>query len=91
MQVRTEGFTIELTDMTDRERQMMMIDIDSVLSRHVATVEDVLICAERMYVSAYGQVVDGGQGDGRKLASLLAERLERQLTNRLKVGGQPIN
>lgn len=44
--------------MTDTDLQLMMLDIDGVLTRHHATTTDVLAAAQQLAVSAVGDLVN---------------------------------
>ena len=47
-----------LCGMTDEQLQMMMLDIDGILTRYKATTADVLAAAQQMAVSAVGDLVN---------------------------------
>lgn len=77
--------------MTDEQRQMMMIDIDEILIRYESNIDDLLICAEAMYLSAAGQLSDQMKASDKswkrkmeKFAKLVCERLYERLANRIE-------
>ena len=57
-------------DIAEREQarthrvQMMMLDIDGILTRYEATTADVLAAAQQMAVSAIGHLVNVGESSG---------------------------
>jgi len=71
--------------MTDAKLQMMMADVGEVLTRYHATVREVLVCGEMMYVSAFGQMAqdDDGSRNLAWLAAEVADRLEEVLLRRI--------
>ena len=70
--------------MTDAKLQMMMADVGEVLTRYHATVREVLVCGEMMYVSAFGQMVQDHDANGLAwLAAEVADRLEEVLLRRI--------
>ena len=56
-----------LYGMNDEQLQLMMLDIDGILTRYEATTADVLAAAQQMAVSAVGDLVNhvGGQSRGQ--------------------------
>ena len=44
--------------MTESERQRMMTDIVDILVSYDSNIDDLLICAEKMYISAAGQLAN---------------------------------
>ena len=78
--------------MTDHEIQLMMLDIDGVLTRHHADTADVLAAAQQMAVSAIGHLVNNGQCsmvNGQSLADAIAEQIREALHKRIDEGPKP--
>ena len=84
--------------MTDHEIQLMMLDIDGVLTRYEATTADVLAAAQQMAVSAIGHLVNNGQcsmvnGQStdalHRFADLAAEQIRETLHKRIDEGPKP--
>jgi len=85
--------------------QMMMLDIDGILTRHEATTADVLAAAQQMAVSAIGHLVNNGQCsarpkgacyqrdarmvNGQSLADAIAEQIRTALHARIAEGKKP--
>lgn len=78
--------------MTDEQLQLMMLDIDGVLTRHHATTTDVLTAAQALATSAIGHLVNNGQCsmvNGQSLADAIAEQIREALHRRIKEGPKP--
>ena len=87
--------------MTNEQLQLMMLDIDGVLTRYEATTAEVLAAAQQMAVSAIGYLVN--QGDGSldasqrnqgpvpliHLADAIAEQIRTALHARIAEGKKP--
>lgn len=50
--------------MTDEQLQLMMLDIDGILTRYGADTTEVLAAAQQMAVSAIGHLVNVGESSG---------------------------
>ena len=75
--------------MTDHEIQLMMLDIDGVLTRYEATTTDVLAAAQQMAVSAIGDLVNAVSKREESQARLGYPEREQGRADRLNhVGGQ---
>ena len=77
--------------MTESKRQMMMTDIVDILVSYDSNIDDLLICAEKMYISAAGQLAnqlasseEGWKGKMKKFAKLVSERLHEKLLARIE-------
>ena len=78
--------------MNDEKLQMMMLDIDGILTRYEATTADVLAAAQQMAVSAIGHLVNNGQCsmvNGQSLADAIAEQIRAALHKRILEGPKP--
>ena len=77
--------------MTDTELQLMMLDIDGVLTRHHADTTDVLAAAQQMAVSAVGDLANkGNQPDTlHRAADAIAEQIRAALHKRIDQGNLP--
>lgn len=77
--------------MEDSRLQMMMLDIDGVLTRHHATATDVLAAAQQMAVSAVGDLVNKGSDPEalHKAADAIAEQIRAALHTRILEGRKP--
>ena len=71
--------------------QMMMLDIDGILTRYEATTADVLAAAQQMAVSAIGDLANkGNQPDIlHPLADAIAEQIRTALHKRIDEGKLP--
>lgn len=83
--------------------QLMMLDIDEVLTRYEATTTDVLAAAQQMAVSAIGDLTNKALADGHqtsdishqtsdalhKLADAIAEQIREALHKRIAEGPKP--
>ena len=89
-----------LCGMNDEKLQMMMLDIDGVLTRHHATATDVLAAAQQMAVSAIGDLTNkmvNGQSSMvndqtealHKAADGIAEQIREALHRRIEEGKLP--
>lgn len=90
-------------DIDEREQarthrvQLMMLDIDGVLSRHGATAVDLLTAAQQIAVSAIGHLVNHvGESSGtgsadtlHLLADAIAEQIRAALHARIAEGKRP--
>lgn len=71
---------------TDLELQLMMASVDEALSLHHPQVVDLMVCAQRLMVSAIGQIADRRdtpQPKLRQLADSLADTLRQALHQRI--------
>ena len=71
--------------------QMMMLDIDGVLTRYEATTADVLAAAQQMAVSAVGNLLNKGSDPDalHKAADAIAEQIRTALHKRIDEGKLP--
>lgn len=70
----------------DLELQLMMASVDEALSLHHPQVVDLMVCAQRLMVSAIGQIADRRdtpQPKLRQLADSLADTLRQALHQRI--------
>lgn len=77
--------------MTDHEIQLMMLDIDGVLTRYEATTADVLAAAQTLATSAIGDLINkGNQPDTlHRAADAIAEQIREALHKRIDEGEKP--
>lgn len=77
--------------MTDHEIQLMMLDIDEVLTRHGADTVEVLAAAERMAVAAIGDFINRGVSPetAHKAADAVSEHIRKELHLRILEGPKP--
>ena len=77
--------------MTDHEIQLMMLDIDGVLTRHHATTTDVLAAAQALATSAVGNLRNHGADPEalHKAADAIAEQIRAALHKRIDKGKLP--
>ena len=71
---------------SDLELQLMMASVDEALSLHQPQVIDLMVCAQRLMVSAIGQIADRRdtpQPKLRQLADSLADTLRQALLQRI--------
>jgi len=71
---------------TDLELQLMMASVDEALSMHHPQVVDLMVCAQRLMVSAIGQIADRRdtpQPKLRQLADSLADTLRQAMLQRI--------
>ena len=71
---------------SDLELQLMMASVDEALSLHHPQVTDLMVCAQRLMVSAIGQIADRRdtpQPKLRQLADSLADTLRQALHQRI--------
>jgi hypothetical protein len=80
-----------LYGMNDEKLQMMMLDIDGVLTRHHADTADVLAAAQQMAVSAIGDLANKGNLPDTllKAADAIAEQIRAALHARIAEGPKP--
>ena len=70
----------------DLELQLMMASVDEALSLHHPQVIDLMVCAQRLMVSAIGQIADRRdtpQPKLRQLADSLADTLRQAMHQRI--------
>ena len=75
--------------MTDHEIQLMMLDIDGVLTRYEATTADVLAAAQQMAVSAVGHLVNAAIKREQDDARISHAEREQGRAERLNKGTDP--
>lgn len=77
--------------MNDEKLQMMMLDIDGILTRYGADTTDVLAAAQQMAVSAVGDLTNKGSDPGalHKAADGIAEQIRAALHKRIDEGKLP--
>lgn len=77
--------------MTDEQLQLMMLDIDGILTRYEATTADVLAAAQQMAVSAVGDLRNHGSDPEalHKAADGIAEQIRAALHKRIAEGVKP--
>lgn len=71
---------------SDLELQLMMASVEEALSLHHPQVVDLMVCAQRLMVSAIGQIADRRdtpQPKLRQLADSLADTLRQALHQRI--------
>lgn len=71
---------------SDLELQLMMASVDEALSLHHPQVVDLMVCAQRLMVSAIGQIADRRdtpQPKLRQLADSLADTLRQAMHQRI--------
>lgn len=71
---------------SDLELQLMMADVDEALSLHHPEVIDLMVCAQRLMVSAIGQIADRRdttQPKLRQLADSLADTMRQAMHQRI--------
>ena len=84
-------------DIAEREQarthrvQMMMLDIDGILTRYEATTTDVLAAAQQMAVSAIGDLANKGNLPDtlHRAADAIAEQIRAALHARIAEGPKP--
>lgn len=78
-------------DMEDSRLQMMMLDIDGILTRYGADTTEVLAAAERMAVAAIGDFINRGTDPDalRKAADAITEHIRKELHTRILAGPKP--
>ena len=74
--------------MEDTRLQLMMLDIDGVLTRHHASATDVLAAAQQMAVSAVGDLANKGNLPDtlHKAADAIADQIRAALHKRIEEG-----
>lgn len=74
--------------MTDHELQMMMLDIDGILTRYEATATDVLAAAQALATSAVGDLRNHGADPEplHRAADAIAEQIRAALHARIAEG-----
>ncbi len=77
--------------MTDHELQLMMLDIDGILTRYEATTADVLAAAQALATSAVGDLANKGNLPDtlHPLADAIAEQIRAALHKRIDEGKLP--
>lgn len=77
--------------MTDHELQMMMLDIDGILTRYGADTTEVLAAAQQMAVSAIGDLINRGvpPAKAHPLADAVTEHIRKELHTRILEGRKP--
>lgn len=75
--------------MTDHEIQLMMLDIDGILTRYEATTADVLAAAQQMAVSAVGHLVNAAIKREQDDARISHAEREQGRAERLNKGTDP--
>lgn len=78
-------------DMEDSRLQMMMLDIDGILTRYETTTTDVLTAAQQLAVSAIGDLLNKGSDPEalHKAADAIAEQIRTALHARIAEGPKP--
>ena len=77
--------------MTDEQLQLMMLDIDGVLTRHHADTTDVLAAAQALATSAIGDLANKGNLPDtlHRAADAIAEQIREALHARIAEGPKP--
>jgi hypothetical protein len=78
--------------MTDHELQLMMLDIDGVLSKYPVTATDLLAASQALATSAIGDLCNKSAGDPASLhraADAIAEQIREALHKRIDEGKRP--
>lgn len=75
--------------MNDEQLQLMMLDIDGVLTRHHADTTDVLAAAQALATSAIGDLVNAVSKREESQARLGYPEREQGRADRLNKGNQP--
>ena len=77
--------------MNDEQLQMMMLDIDGVLTRYEATPTDILTAAQALATSAIGDLANKGNLPDtlHKAADAIAEQIRAALHARIDQGKLP--
>ena len=77
--------------MEDTRLQLMMLDIDGILTKYSATATDVLAAAQALATSAVGDLVNKGSDPGalHKAADGIAEQIRAALHTRILEGPKP--
>jgi hypothetical protein len=77
--------------MTTQELQLMMLDIDEVLTRHGATTEQLLTAAQAIATAAIGDLINKGSDPDalHKAADAIAEQICTALHARIAEGPKP--
>lgn len=77
--------------MTDHELQMMMLDLDGILTRYAASPTDVLAAAQALATSAVGDLRNHGADPEalHKAADGIAEQIRTALHARIAEGPKP--
>ena len=77
--------------MNDEQLQMMMLDIDGVLTRYEATPTDILTAAQALATSAIGDLANKGNlpDTSHKAADAIAEQIRAALHARIDQGKLP--
>ena len=78
-------------DMEDTRLQMMMLDIDGILTRYGADTTDVLAAAQAIATAAIGDLINRGTDPDalRKAADAIAEQIREALHKRIAEGPKP--
>ena len=77
--------------MNDEQLQLMMLDIDGVLTRYEATPTDVLTAAQALAASAIGDLANKGNLPDtlHRAADAIAEQIRTALHKRIDEGKRP--
>lgn len=77
--------------MTDHELQMMMLDLDGILTRYAASPTDVLAAAQALATSAIGDLINKGNLPDtlHRAADAIAEQIREALHKRIDEGEKP--
>lgn len=77
--------------MNDEKLQMMMLDIDGILTQYEATPTDVLAAAQALAASAIGDLANKGNLPDalHKVADAIAEQIRAALHKRIEEGPKP--
>lgn len=77
--------------MEDTRLQMMMLDIDGILTRYGADTTEVLAAAERMAVAAIGDFINRGVPPAtvHRAADAVTEHIRKELHVRILEGPKP--
>ena len=77
--------------MNDEQLQLMMLDIDGILTRYEATPTDVLAAAQALATSAIGDLANKGNLPDtlHKAADAIAEQIRTALHARIAEGPKP--
>lgn len=77
--------------MTDHELQLMMLDIDGVLSKYPVTATDLLAASQALATSAIGDLTSKGNLPDtlHRAADAIAEQIREALHKRIDEGKRP--
>jgi hypothetical protein len=77
--------------MTEHELQLMMLDIDGVLSKYPVTATDLLAASQALATSAFGDLANKGNLPDtlHRAADAIAEQIREALHRRIDEGKRP--